>query len=123
VDLYVELRNADIEDALDAFGIDRSSMSGDVKRKEKRSPKPETPEYTDAEWAERTRAWNAMNADELRLRDEYRRRRAAAQERRDREEFDRWQSKLDQLFGHVLEREMHGHRQVQRIDSDTEHLE
>jgi len=123
VELYAELRNTDLQDALDAFGISRASLSGEVKRKEKRAPKPSTPEYTDAEWAERCRAWQAMNVEELRLRDMYRKRRAAAQERRDRQEFDRWQSKLDELFGHVLDREMHGHREVQRFDSDTGHLD
>jgi len=122
VELYAELRNTDMRDALDAYGIDRSSLSGEVKRKEKQAPKPETPDYTDEEWAERCRAWQAMNVEELRLRDEYRRRRAAAQERRDREAFDRWQKKLDELFGHVLDREMHGHREVQRFDAHTGHL-
>jgi len=123
VELYAELRNTDMRDALDAYGIDRSSLSGEVKRKEEQAPKPTTPDYTDEEWAERCRAWQAMNTEELRLRDEYRRRRAASQERRDREAFDRWQSKLDELFGHVLDRERHGHREVQRHDADTQHLD
>jgi ribosomal protein L37AE/L43A len=123
VELYAELRNTDLQSALDAYGISRSNLSGDVKQKEQKAPKPTTPDYTDEEWAERCRAWQAMNTEELRLRDEYRRRRAAAQERRDREAFDRWQSKLDELFEHVLDRGRHGYREVQQLDADTGHLD
>jgi hypothetical protein len=46
-----------------------------------------------------------------------------AQENRDRKAFDRWQGKLDDLHDHVLLREMHGHREVQRFDADTGHLD
>jgi hypothetical protein len=51
-----------------------------------------------------------MNREEVRLRAAYRRRRAGAREKRDREAFDRWQAKLDDLHEHVLRKERAGHR-------------
>jgi hypothetical protein len=57
------------------------------------------------------------------MRERYRKRRMQAQESRDRAAFDRWQKKLDDLYDHVLLREMRGHRDVQRLDSNTEHLQ
>jgi ribosomal protein L37AE/L43A len=123
VELYTELRNTDLQDALDAFGIDRGGADEAVKEKARRAPKPSTPEYSDAEAKERLRAFYAMNAGEVLMRERYRKRRMQAQEDRDREAFDRWQKKLDDLYDHVLLREMRGHRDVQRLDSNTEHLQ
>jgi len=123
VELYAEMHRVELREALQAFGIRRESVSGDVKRKEQRAPKPTTPDYSDAEQAERTRAWKAMTKEEVRLRDLYRQRRAKAQETRDRDGFERWQEKIDDLFAHVLRREMAGHRKAERMDADTKHLD
>jgi len=102
---------------------DGSVSSRRVKRKEHRAPKPEPPEYSAQEWKERTRAWKMMSAEEVRLRALYRERRTQARERRDRDAFDKWQGKMDALCESVLEREMAGHREVQRLDANTSHLD
>lgn len=123
VELYAEVRNTDLAAALDAYGIDRSGLRQEAREKEENAPHPTTPEYTDEEWKERCRAWQAMNTEELRLRADYRARRVRAQENRDQDEFDRWQRRLDDLFDHVLRREMIGQRKTQRLDANTAHLE
>ena len=117
VELYMELRHAELSEALEAFGIERSTLSRDVKRKEKRAPRPAVPEKSDAEWAEMHRAWQAMTRDELWLRDQYRRRRAKAIAERDRDAFDRWHGKFESLHDHVLRREMAAHRKVDKVDT------
>ena len=123
VELYAEMHRVELREALQAFGIRRESVSGDVKRKERQAPKPEPPEYSAQEWKERTRAWKMMSAEEVRLRSLYRERRTQARERRDRDAFDKWQGKMDALCESVLEREMARHREVQRLDANTSHLD
>jgi len=108
--------------AAQRIGDGETPFCQSVKEKEKQAPKPETPEYDDAEARERLRAFYAMNAGEVLMRKRYRMRRMEAQEDRDREAFDYWQKKLDDLYDHVLRREMRGQRDVQRLDSNTEHL-
>jgi len=119
VDLYAFLRNVEVRDALEAFGIDRSGVSRRVKKKEQQAPRPTVPEKSDAEWKELCRAHQAMSDLELWLRDQYRRRRASAAHERDREEFDRWHSKWKRLHEHVLRREMRAHRDVDRADANV----
>jgi len=111
--LYAEVEGVSIGEALDAFGIEADDLSREVKQKEQIAPKPETPDYTDAEQRERRRAYQCMSAEEIRLRADYRRKRAAAQERRNRAEFDKWQGKLDALIDHVLRKERIGQREIQ----------
>lgn len=108
VELYRRQEGVSKAEAMEAFGIDTSNLASEVKQKEEEAPRPTTPNYTDEEWKERCRAWQAMNTEELRLRDDYRARRARAQTTRDQKEFDRWQQKLDDLFDYVLQREMRG---------------
>jgi len=123
VELYTEVRNADLADALDAFGIDRSGYTDEVKTKDSRAPKPSLPEYSDAEWKERCRVWKAMNTEEIRLRAAYRWRRAVSRESRNRYAFDYWQQKIDDLHDHVLRRERAGHQNAQRLDANIQHLD
>jgi len=127
VELYTQVRGTGLADALEAFGIDRSGDSGrgsnQVKKKEGRAPKPALPEHTDAEWAERCRTWQAMNVEEVRLRAAYKRRRAAARSARDRQAFERFCQKIDDLHELVLCREQAGHRKAQRLDANTQHLD
>jgi len=117
VELYAELHHADLSEALDAFGISRSDTQRRIKRKEKQAPRPTVPEKSDAEWKELCHIWHAMTPYELELRNEYRRRRALAVHERDREAFDRWHAKWQQLHAHVLRRELKAHEQVDRLDT------
>ena len=123
VELYAEMHNVELSEALQAYGISRESVSRDVKRKAEKAPRPPLPEYSDAEWRERARAWKMMSTEEVRLRALYRERRTQARERRDRDAFDKWQGKMDALCESVLEREMARHREVQRLDANTSHLD
>jgi hypothetical protein len=123
VELYTELRNADLADALGAFGIDRSGYSSEAKKKERRAPKPTLPKYNDAEWKERCRVWKAMTVEEIRLRTAYKQKRTEAREARDRDAFDHWQQKIDDLREHVLHRERAGHEKAQRLDANTQHID
>jgi len=116
-ELYAAVHNVDIAEALDVYGVSSSGLSQKVKKKEKQAPRPTVPEKSDAEWNEMRRAWRAMSRDELWLRDRYRRRRAKAIHDRDRDAFDRWHEKYEQLHQHVLRREMRGQRKIQKIDS------
>jgi len=122
-ELYAYLHDVTIGEALDAFGIDADDLSREVKQKEQIAPKPETPDYTDAEQRERRRVYQCMSAEEIRLRAAYRASRAAAQERRNRAEFDKWQGKLDALIDHVMRRERIGQREIQKADANTQHLD
>jgi putative hemolysin len=63
------------------------------------------------------RAWQAMNKNELWLRDQYRRRWAKAIAERDRDAFDRWHEKYEALHEHVLRREMATQRKVDKMDA------
>jgi hypothetical protein len=118
-----ETKDISEEEAAQRIGGGETPFCQSVKEKEKQAPKPKTPEYSDAEARERLQAFFVMNAGEVLMRERYRKRRMQAQENRDRKAFDRWQGKLDDLYDHVLLREMHGHREVQRFDADTGHLD
>jgi len=43
VDLYMILHDAEVAEALEAFGIDRGGKSGSIKRKERQAPIPTAP--------------------------------------------------------------------------------
>lgn len=121
-ELYAAVHNVTITDALNVYGVSGSDLSKAVRKREEAKPPPEVPEYSDAEWAERCRVWKAMNKHELRLRDQYRHRRAAAQVRKDHDAFERWQRKLGNLFSHVLQREIQEHHDIDELDAHTSHL-
>ena len=116
-ELYAELRGVTIGEALEAYGIDRSDLSRNVKRKEQRAPKPTREELSDPEWAERCRLWKQMNGAELHLLEQYRRRRVAAQEARDREAFERWEQKTEDLYAVVHWRLRTKRDHVDRLDT------
>jgi ribosomal protein L37AE/L43A len=116
-ELYAELRGVSIGEALDAYGVSQSELSGSVKRKEKRAPKPIRDELSEHQWRERCRLWKQMNGAELHLLDEYRRRRVAAQEGRDREAFDRWEQKTGDLYAVVHWRLRAQRHHVDRLDT------
>ena len=121
-ELYAEMHGVTISQALDAFGVSSSEMERDIKRKETQAPRPSLPDYSAAEWAERTRVWRVMTPDEVRLRALYRERRTQAREARDRSVFDKWQARMDALHRDVLERERRGELEAQQLDANTEHL-
>jgi len=118
-ELYAELHHVGIAEALDAYGISGSDKRQQFKRKESKAPRPTVPDKSDAEKREQYRVWSRMTEAELYLRDAYRDRRAAAQVARDRDEFDRWQQKLDDLFAVAAERITQKQRTVDRADTPS----
>lgn len=117
-ELYAEVHGLDIAEALDVFGVSGSDMATEIKRKEEQAPKPREHNLSDAEMAERYRAWMQSTDGELTLRAKYKHRRVAASERRDREAWERWNRKLKTLRQHVLKRTQKEHRETDRFDAN-----
>lgn len=120
-ELYAEMHHVGIAEALEAFGVSGSDVAREIQDREKARPRPSW-DPSEQRMQELYHAWKVMEADELRLRDEYRTRRIAATQSKDREAFEYWHQKWKQLHFFVLDREQAGHRRTAFIDANTDHL-
>lgn len=93
-----------------------------VEQRKEQTPEPERPERSDAEWAERYKAYMAMTPQQLEIRDWLIQQRAQAQAERNHAAFDRYQQKLDEIHERALLQERAQQEHVQFIDADTDHL-
>jgi len=123
VDLYMILHDADVAEALDALGIDRSSSkSGSIKRKERQAPIPTAPDRSDAEWKERGRAWLLLDDEEVKDYAIMRIEQIRAQIDRKRDAFDHWQAEIDDLLYSALHEERVEIQKIDRLDTPLPEL-
>lgn len=102
-ELYAQMRNVPLSEALSAFGISQSDLEQDVQQREDTAPRPEVT-HSDAEWRRRTRSWKQMTTRELEKLDHLKRQRWAAKRDRQSKHFWMWQGKIDGLFDTVEKR-------------------